>query len=61
MVRLAHENDWGIERIEGEVKKLGYTISHETVGNILCRHGIPPAPERKTSPSWHHLMTHYQE
>src|SRR5450432_166640 len=61
VVRLAHENDWGIERIEGEVKKLGYTISHETVGNILRRHDIPPAPERKTSPSWHHLMTHYQE
>ena len=43
------------------MKKLGYTISHETVGNILRRHGIPPASERKTSPSWRHLMTHYQE
>ncbi len=41
--------------------KLGYTISHETVGNILQRHGIPPAPERETSPSWRHLMTHYKE
>lgn len=57
VVRLAHENDWGIERIEGELKKLGYTISHETVGNILRRHHIPPAPEREPSPSWRHLMT----
>ena len=41
--------------------KLGYTISHETVGNILRRHGIPPAPERATSPSWRYLMAHYKE
>ena len=61
VVRLARENDWGIERIEGELLKLGYTISHETVGNILRRHNIPPAPERETSPSWRHLMTHYKE
>jgi putative transposase len=61
VVRLARENDWGFERIEGELNKLGYTISHETVGNLLHRHGIPPAPERETSPSWRHLMTHYKE
>ncbi len=60
VVRLARENDWGFERIEGELKKLGYTISHETVGNILRRYGIPPAPEREPSPSWRHLMTHYK-
>jgi putative transposase len=60
-VRLARENGWGNERIEGELKKLGYTISHETVGNILRRHTIPPAPERQPSPSWRHLMTHYKE
>lgn len=60
VVRLARENDWGFERIEGELLKLGYTISHETVGNILRRHNIPPVPERDTSPSWRHLMTHYK-
>lgn len=61
MLRLARENDWGFERIEGELKKLGYTISHATVGHILKRHGIPPAPEREPSPSWRHLMTHYKD
>jgi transposase InsO family protein len=61
VVRLAHENGWGFERIEGELLKLGYTISHETVGAILRRHHIPPVPERETSPSWRHLMTHYKE
>lgn len=61
VLRLARENDWGYERIEGELLKLGYTISHETVGNILARHGIPPASERDPSPSWRHLMTHYRD
>jgi putative transposase len=61
VVHLARENDWGYERIEGELLKLGYTISRETVGNILRRHNIPPAPERETSPSWRHLMTHYKD
>jgi hypothetical protein len=31
---------------------LGYTISDQTVGNILKRHRIPPAPERKTTTTW---------
>jgi transposase len=61
VVRLARENDWGFERLEGELLKLGYTLSHETVGAILRRHGIPPAPERETSPRWRHWMTHYKE
>jgi putative transposase len=61
VLRLARENDWGYERIEGELLKLGITISHETVGNILERHGIPPAPEREPSPSWRHLMTRYKD
>jgi putative transposase len=35
-------------------------ISDETVANILDRHGIPPAPERGSSPGWRHLMAHYK-
>ena len=61
VLRLARENEWGYERIEGELLKQGYTISRETVGNILRRHNIPPAPDRDTSPSWRHLMTHYKD
>lgn len=60
-MRLARENAWGHERIQGELLKLGYEISDETVANILRRHGIPPVPERDTSPSWRHLMTHYKD
>src|SRR5919109_252562 len=48
VVRMAQENrSWGYDRIAGALKHLGYTMSDQTVGNILKRHGIPPAPERK--------------
>ena len=48
VVRLAQEHrSWGYDRIVGALGHLGHTISDHTVGNILKRHGIPPAPERK--------------
>ena len=50
---MARENrSWGYDRIQGSLKHLGYTISDQTVGNILKRHGIPPAPERKKTVTW---------
>jgi transposase InsO family protein len=53
VVRIAQENrSWGYDRIVGALANLGYTISDQTVGNILKRHGIPPAPERKTTTTW---------
>src|SRR5207244_13058890 len=53
VVRLAKENRrWGYDRITGALAHLGYTISDQTVGNILKRHGIPPAPERKKTTTW---------
>ena len=48
VVRIAQENrSWGYDRIVGALANLGLTVSDQTVGNILKRHGIPPAPERK--------------
>jgi putative transposase len=53
VVRMARENrSWGYDRIVGALANLGHTISDQTVGNILKRHGIPPAPERKTITTW---------
>jgi putative transposase len=53
VVRLAQENrSWGYDRIVGALKHLGYTSSDQTVGNILKRHGIPPAPKRKKTTTW---------
>src|ERR1700704_1669847 len=53
VVRMASENrSWGYDRIVGALANLGYTLSDQTVGNILKRHGLPPAPERKTTTTW---------
>jgi putative transposase len=51
IVRMARENrSWGYDRIVGALANLGYHVSDQTVGNVLRRHGIPPAPERKLRP-----------
>jgi len=53
IVRIAQENSsWGYKRIVGALANPGLTVSAQTVGNVLKRHGIPPAPERKTTTTW---------
>src|SRR2546428_10185734 len=53
IVRMAQENrSWGYDRIVGALANLGHTVSDQTIGNILKRYGIPPAPERKTATTW---------
>jgi putative transposase len=53
VLRMAQENrSWGYDRMVGALANLGYTLSDQTVGNILKRHGIAPAPERKTTTPW---------
>jgi hypothetical protein len=53
IVRLAKENrDWGYDRIAGALANLGYEVCDQTVGNILQRHALPPAPERKHTTTW---------
>jgi len=60
ILRLARENDWGYGKIVGELRKLGYVVSAQTIANILKKHHIPPLPERTPSLSWNNLMTHYK-
>jgi putative transposase len=53
IVRMAQENrSWGYDRIVGALANLGVTVSAQTVGNVLRRHGIAPAPARKTTTTW---------
>src|SRR6202023_1259207 len=53
IVRMASENrDWGYDRIVGALANLGYEISDQTVGNVLHRHALPPAPERSHTTTW---------
>src|SRR6266851_4562091 len=53
IVRLAKENrDWGYDRIAGALANLGYEVCDQTVGNVLQRHGLPPAPKCKRTTTW---------
>jgi transposase len=62
IVRMAREHrSWGYDRIVGALANLGYTVSDQTVGNILKRHGIPPAPERKTTTTWQEFIRTHME
>jgi putative transposase len=36
----------------GALANLGYHVADQTVGNVLRRHGIPPAPGRKQTTTW---------
>lgn len=53
VVQMARENPgWGYDRIVGALSNLGHKLSDQTVGNILRRHGIAPAPKRSQNTSW---------
>jgi transposase len=52
VVRLARENPtWGYRRIHGELSVMGIDLAASSVWNILRRHGLDPAPDRK-GPTW---------
>jgi putative transposase len=53
IVQMARENSrWGYDRIVGALANLGYTVSDQTVGNVLKRRGIAPAPKRSQNTTW---------
>jgi transposase InsO family protein len=53
VLRMARENTgWGYDRIVGALGNLGYLVSDQTVGNILRRFGIGPAPKRRQHTNW---------
>ena len=49
------------DRLVGALANLGYTMSDQTVGNILRRHGIPPAPDRKKTTTWKECIRTHRE
>ena len=52
ILRLARENPrWGYQRIVGELKGLGVSVSPTTVRTVLVEAGVPPAPDR-SGMSW---------
>ena len=62
VVQMAKENpSWGYDRIVGALANLGFLLSDQTVGNILRRHGLSPAPKRKRAISWKDLIPSHME
>ncbi len=62
VVRIALENrGWGYDRIAGALENLDHHLCDETVGNILRRHGIRPAPERRQGTTWKEFIASHRE
>ena len=62
VVRFARENrGWGYDRIVGALANLGHPVSDQTVGNILRRHNIAPAPERSRTTTWKEFIRSHME
>src|SRR5215470_13012408 len=63
VVRMAAENPtWGYRRIQGALTNLGHRIDKITVRNILRRHHLEPAPQRrKAGMSWSQFLTMHWE
>jgi len=53
VVKLAKENrDWGYRRIQGALSNLGHKVARSTIGKMLQRNGLEPAPERSRKTTW---------
>jgi len=62
VVQMARENrSWGSDRMVGALTNLGYRMSDQTVGNILKRPSIPPAPERKKTVTWRECIRFHRD
>jgi transposase InsO family protein len=62
VLQFARENPgWGYDRIVGALANLGHRVSDQTVGNILKRHGLGPAPERKRNTTWAQFIRRHKE
>ena len=62
IVRFARENSaWGYDRIVGALANLGHSISDQTVGNVLRRYGIAPAPKRRQNTTWKDFIASHMD
>jgi len=63
VVKIAVENPtYGYRKIEGALENLGHKIDKITVKNILDRHNMEPAPQRKRSGmSWNQFIFSHLE
>jgi hypothetical protein len=56
VLRMATDNlQWGHQRIQGELVRLGHRIGASTVWGILNETGVDPAP-RRSGPTWKQFL-----
>jgi hypothetical protein len=55
------KSELGYGRIVGALANLGHRLADQTVGNVLRRHGISPAPKRKQSVSWKSFIRSHRD
>ena len=61
IIRFAEENpSWGHDRISGALSNIGYKVSDRTVGKVLKRNGILPAPDRNRDITWATFIKQHQ-
>lgn len=59
---MARENrDWGYRRIQDALSNPGHKLARSTIADILERHGIEPAPERRRGTTWKEFLTYHWE
>ena len=62
ILRFARENkNWGYERISGALENLGHRVSDTTIANVLRKHGLPPANERKKETTWREFVRNHMD
>ncbi|MEO8663496.1 MAG: helix-turn-helix domain-containing protein [Bryobacteraceae bacterium] len=62
IVRFARQNSgWGYDRIVGALANLGHAVSDQTVGNVLRRYGIAPAPKRRQNTTWKDFIASHMD
>ena len=51
---------WGAKRIQGALKHIGIELSHQTVLNVLRRHGVEPVAPGGRKMTWSQFIAlHY--
>ncbi len=62
IVQLARDNPrLGYKKLVGELRKLGYRVGRSTVRDVLKRHHVRPAPERRrTGSTWRTFLNSHK-
>ena len=62
IIQIARKNKtWGSRRIKGQLKYLGYRISHTTIDKVLKRNGYDPSPDRARRTRWSEFLRSHWE